>query len=58
VSFSCHPKHGKKVKKYNLVSLSKQENVRRQIANIIALELSNYDSKLDRLTDYVLKKLH
>ncbi len=62
----------KKVKKYNLVSLSKQENVRRQIANIIALplvppnevnncmeriidELSNCDSKLDRLTDYVIK---
>jgi hypothetical protein len=62
----------KKVKKYNLVTLSKQENIRRQIANIIALplippnevnncmenildELSDYDSKLNRLTDYVIR---
>ncbi|CAF4328575.1 unnamed protein product [Rotaria sp. Silwood2] len=62
----------KKVKKYNLVKLSKEENIRRQIANIIALpliptneinnsmekiidELCNYDSKLDKLTDYVIK---
>ncbi|CAF1341983.1 unnamed protein product [Rotaria sordida] len=54
------------------IKLSKEENIRRQIANIIALplippaeidnsmekiidELCNYDSKLDKLTDYVIK---
>lgn len=64
--------YGKKVKKYNLVKLSKEENIRRQIANIIALplvppkevdncmekiidELCNYDSKLEKITDYVIK---
>ncbi|CAF3764873.1 unnamed protein product [Rotaria magnacalcarata] len=63
----------KKIKKYNLVTLSKQENIRRQIANIIALplippnevnncmekiidELCNYDTKFEKLTDYVIKK--
>ncbi|CAF4167833.1 unnamed protein product [Rotaria sordida] len=62
----------KTVKKYNLVALSKQENVRREIANIIPLplilpnginncmentidELCNYDSKLEKSTDYVIK---
>ncbi|CAF0968541.1 unnamed protein product [Rotaria magnacalcarata] len=62
----------KKVKKYNLVKLSKEENIRRQIANISALplippkevdncmekiidELSDYDSTLNKLTDYVIK---
>ena len=55
----------KKVEKYNLVKLSKEENIRRQIANIIALplvssiiawkKLWNYDLKLDKLTDYVIK---
>ena len=62
----------KKVKKYNLAKLSKEENIRRQIVNIIALplvppyevdncmekimgELCNYDSKLDKLIDYVVK---
>ncbi|CAF1545159.1 unnamed protein product [Rotaria sordida] len=62
----------KKVKKYNLVTLSKEENIRRQIANIIALplippkevnnsmekiidELCDCDSKLNKLTDYVIK---
>ncbi|CAF4835054.1 unnamed protein product, partial [Rotaria sp. Silwood1] len=62
----------KKVKKSNLVTLSKEENICRQIANIVALplippnevynstekiidELCDYDSKLYKLTDYVLK---
>ena len=62
----------KKVKKYGLVTLAKEENIRRQIGNIIALplvppnqvnncmegiidELSNYDSKLLKLTDYIIK---
>ena len=52
--------------------MAKEENIRRQIANIIALtlvppnqvnncmenildELSNYDSKLLKLTDYIIK---
>ena len=62
----------KKIKKYNLVTLSKEEKIRREIANIIALplippnevnhcmeniidELSDFDSKLEKLTDYVIK---
>ena len=62
----------KKVKKYGLVTLAKEENIRHQIGNIIALplvppnqvnncmegiidELSNYDSKLLKLTDYIIK---
>ncbi|CAF4465177.1 unnamed protein product, partial [Didymodactylos carnosus] len=61
----------KKLKKYGLVKLSKEENIRREIANIISLplippneinncmeriidELSNINSKFDRLTDYII----
>ena len=63
----------KKEKKKNaLVTLAKEENIRRQIGKIIALplvppnqvnncmegiidELSNYDWKLLKLTDYIIK---
>ena len=55
-------------KKISLVKLSKQENIRRQIANMISLsmvpqddcmkqiivELCNVNSKSDKLTDYIL----
>ena len=61
----------KKVKTYGLVKLPKQENIRREVGNIISLpmvpqdainhcmekiidELCNVDSKIDKLTDYIL----
>ena len=72
MSLSFCSKHLEEREKYGLTKLSKEEKIRRQIANIIALplippteinhsmekiidELCNYDSKLEKLTDYVIK---
>ena len=73
MSFSLSKKCMEKIKNYGLVKLSKQENIRRQIGNIIRLslilippneinnsmekiidELCDVNSKLDKLTDYII----
>jgi len=46
--------YGKKLKKYNLVKLSKQKNILRQIANIIALSLipsNEINNSMEKMID-------